>query len=121
MTYFKINGYDFSHFVNELKVKRGANYNAQTNAAGDTVVDYINHKRTVEVGFVPLDRLEMYELKLQLRNLNVSISFYDVESTATDKLTTISCIAPDVDVEYYTIQSDDKVLHQPFTVKFTEL
>ena len=47
MAYFKIGTTDYSKYVNALKVDRGANYNAQTNAAGDTVVDYINHKRTI--------------------------------------------------------------------------
>ncbi|WP_299043897.1 hypothetical protein [uncultured Campylobacter sp.] len=45
MTYFKIGDVDFSMYVNELKVKKQHNYIAQTNAAGDSVVDYINSKR----------------------------------------------------------------------------
>ena len=47
MAYFKINGVDYSMYVNALKVSRECNYNAQTNANGDTVVDYINTKRNI--------------------------------------------------------------------------
>ena len=54
MAYFKINDIDFSDYVNELKINKSANYNVQTNAAGDSVVDYINKKRTIEVGIIPL-------------------------------------------------------------------
>ena len=39
MAYFKINDIDFSDYVSELKVNKSANYNVQTNAAGDSVVD----------------------------------------------------------------------------------
>lgn len=55
MAYFKIGDVDFSLYVNSLKVSKTANYSAQTNAAGDTVVDYINSKRTIEVGIIPLN------------------------------------------------------------------
>lgn len=121
MTYFQLGDIDFSHYVNELKIKRGANYNAQTNAAGDTVVDYINHKVTLEVGFVPLDMSEMYELYSYLDNFTVSITFYDPQSVGSRHLTTIECIVPTLDIEYYTIQSEEKTLFKPFTLKFTQL
>jgi hypothetical protein len=55
MAYFKIGEIDFSPYVNSLKINKSANYNAQTNAAGNTVVDYINSKRTIEVGIIPVD------------------------------------------------------------------
>lgn len=44
--YFKIGTVDFSAYVNALKVTNSNNYTALTNANGDTVVDYINNKRT---------------------------------------------------------------------------
>ena len=44
MTYFKINNVDYSMYVNSLEITINTNYNAQTNAAGNTVVDYINQK-----------------------------------------------------------------------------
>ena len=62
MAYFKINDIDFSDYVNELKINKSANYNVQTNAAGDSVVDYINKKRTIEVGIIPLYSDDMIAL-----------------------------------------------------------
>jgi hypothetical protein len=73
MSYFKINNKDYSAFVNELKVTKDVKYNAQSNAMGDTVVDYINSKRTIEVGIIPLDEVTMVNLQNDLHNFNVSI------------------------------------------------
>ena len=60
MAYFKIGDTDFSAYVNGLKVNKNAVYNSQTNASGDTLVDYINSKRTLlptvgvkSLGFAP--------------------------------------------------------------------
>lgn len=62
MAYFKINGVDYSMYVKELKINKNVNYNAQTNAAGNTVVDFINAKRTIEVGIIPLNDSVMAQL-----------------------------------------------------------
>ena len=59
MAYFKIDDVDFSTYVNELKINKSSVYNSQTNAAGDTVVDYINAKREIEVGIIPLTSAAM--------------------------------------------------------------
>mgnify|MGYP003291495799 CR=1 FL=1 len=48
MAYLKIDNTDFSMYVSGLKVGKKSNYNAQTNAAGDTVIDFINSH------FIPL-------------------------------------------------------------------
>ena len=55
MAYFKIGDVDFSPYVNSLKVNKRAIYNSQVNAAGNSIVDYINSKRTIEVGIIPLN------------------------------------------------------------------
>lgn len=117
MTYFKINNIDFSMYVNELKVNKEANYNAQTNAAGDTVVDYINHKRTIEVGIIPLDDVVMSEMQSYLDLFNVSITYLNPLSNT---LETANCIIPSNNIEYYTIQID-KVMYKAFTLTFIEL
>lgn len=117
MSYFMIDNKDFSLYVNELKVSRNSNYNSQTNAAGDTVVDFINHKWTVEVGIIPLDDAAMQALQAALNGLEVSISFRNPQSGA---LETIHCIAPENKVEYYTIQAN-KVLFEAFRIEFIEL
>ena len=117
MAYFKINDNDLSMYVSGLKVSKAANYSAQTNAAGNTVVDYINSKRTVEVTIIPLDDTAMQNIKAAIDAFNVSISF---RNPATNELETINAIIPEDEVEYYTIQAD-KVMYKAFTLVFTEL
>lgn len=118
MEYFKIGDTDFSMYVNELKVDKDATYNAQTNAAGDTVVDFINHKRTIEVGIIPLDSAAMVALQNAIDTFNVSISFRNPQTGALE--TDVNCIIPSSGVEYYTIQNS-KVMYKAFTLQFIEL
>lgn len=118
MAYFKINNHDYSKYVNALNVGTEHNYNAETNAAGDTVVDYINKKRVIEVGIIPLDDAVMAGLKADIEQFNVSVSFLNPN---TKKLETgVNCIIPENKVEYYTIQSG-KVMYKAFTLQFEEL
>lgn len=117
MAYFKINDVDFSAMVSGLKVSKAANYTAQTNAAGNTVVDYINSKRTVEVSIIALDDTAMKNIKTAIDGFNVSITF---RNPATNELETINAIIPENEVEYYTIQTN-KVMYKAFTLTFTEL
>lgn len=118
MTYFKINNYDFSSCVNKLEIKEKANYTAQTNAAGDTVVDYINHKRQITVGIIPLTDEKMKTLQSAITNLSVSISFLNPKTNVLEE--NVACIIPDNAVSYYTIQTG-KTLCNAFTLTFTEL
>lgn len=118
MAYFKINNNDYSKYVNALKVDTNNNYNAQTNAAGDTVVDYINKKRTIEVGIIPLDAAVMANLKADIEKFNVSISYRDPDTNSL--ATGVNCIIPNNEIEYYTIQVD-KVMYKAFTLQFEEL
>lgn len=118
MAYFKIGNIDFSMYVNELKVNKEANYNALTNAAGNTVVDFINHKRTIEVGIIPLDSAAMIELQSAIDAFNVSISFRNPNTGALEE--NVNCIIPSSGVEYYTIQAD-KVMYKAFSIEFVEL
>lgn len=118
MAYFKIDDIDFSKYVNELKVNKTSVYNAQQNAAGDTVVDYINSKRTIEVGIIPLSAEAMAELQLAIDNFNVSISFRNPKTNVLEE--GVNCIIPENGIEYYTIQTN-KVMYKAFTLTFTEL
>ena len=117
MAYFKIGKTDFSNIVNELKIDKTSNYNSQTNAAGDTVVDYINTKRIIEVGIIPLDDTDMANLQTAINDFKVMISF---RNPRTNQLETIFCIIPESGVEYYTIQAN-KVMYKAFRIKFIEL
>lgn len=116
MAYFKIGKTDFSNIVNELKIDNTSNYNSQTNAAGDTVVDYINTKRIIEVGIIPLDDTDMANLQTAINDFDVMISF---RNPRTNQLETIFCIIPESGIEYYTIQAN-KVMYKAFKLKFIE-
>lgn len=118
MAYFMIDGVDFSHCVNSLKVNKKATYNAQTNAAGDSVVDFINHKREIEVGIIPLTDADMVKLQVALDAFNVSISFRNPLTNALEE--NVNVVLPSSGVEYYTIQAN-KVMFKAFTLKFSEL
>jgi hypothetical protein len=117
MAYFKLNNTDFSIWCNKLEVKKTANYNAQTNAGGNTVVDFINHKRVITVGIIPTDDYIVRALLVTLNNFNVSVSFLDPETQA---LTTVNCIIPESNVDYYTIQAG-KTKFKTFNLEFIEL
>ena len=116
MAYFKIGSTDFSNIVNELKVGSTSNYNSQTSAAGDTVVEYINTKRIIEVGIIPLDDTDMANLQTAINDFDVMISF---RNPRTNQLETIFCIIPESGIEYYTIQAN-KVMYKAFKLKFIE-
>lgn len=118
MAYFKIGDVDFSGKVNQLKINRNVNYNAQTNAAGDTVVDYINSKRTIEVGFVPMNDSDMLAIQAAIAAFAVNISFRDPKTNELSE--NVPCIIPGDSVDYYTLQIG-KVMFQAFTLTFTEL
>ena len=116
MAYFLINNKDYSAFVNELKVNTEAVYNAQTNAAGNSVVEYINDKITLEVGFIPMSDNNLIKLANDA-SFHCSITF---RNPMTNDLKTIDCILASKELEYYTIQAG-KVMYKAFTFTFTEL
>jgi hypothetical protein len=115
--YLKLNNIDFSMYVNQLSVKKAASYNAQTNAAGNTVVDYINHKRVITVGIVPLTDAAMKDLQAVLNAFSVTATYLNPDTKALDS---INCIIPEANVDYYTIQVG-KVSFKAFTFELVEL
>lgn len=117
-TYFKINDVDFSKYVSELRIKKGNNYNAQTNAAGNTVVEYINTKREIEVGIVPVDETAMLALTAEIDKFNVKLSFLNPSYNTLEE--NVDCIIPENEIEYYTIQVG-KTLFKAVKLTFTEL
>lgn len=118
MAYLTINGVDFSHLVNELRVSRAHNFNAQTNAAGDTVVDYVNVKRTITAGFVTMPEAEAKALFAELGAFSVTLGYRDPKSGVLEDDAVY--IVPEVEADYYTIQTG-RVLLNGFTAEFTEL
>lgn len=118
MAYFKINNVDYSMYVNKLIVENVHNYNAQVNAAGDTVVDYINRKRTITVGIIPVDDEAMRNLQTAIKLFNVSITFRNPETGELEE--NLNCILPDTEIEYYTIRANN-VSYNGFELTFSEL
>lgn len=118
MSYFKIGSNDYSMYVNELKVNKEATYNLQTNAAGNSVVDYINAKRVIEVGIIPVDDEAMAKLQADIDLFNVSISFRNPKTNTLEE--NVNCIIPSNTVEYYTIQAN-RVSYKALMLKFIEL
>lgn len=117
MTYFKIGTNDYSMYVNALNIGTETRYNEQTNAAGNSVVDYINKKRVIEVGIIPLNDDIMKQLKTDIAAFNVTVSYLNPDTQALEE---VNCIIPSDNVEYYTIQSD-KVMFNAMSLTFTEL
>lgn len=118
MAYLKIDGVDFSNICNALNVDTNVIYNAQTNAAGGTVVDYLGAKRTIEVGIIALDDADMQRVQQAISAFSVALSFRDPRTNALAE--DVPCIIPSNNVSYYTIQAD-KVLYNAMTLTFTEL
>jgi hypothetical protein len=118
MNYLKINGIDFSKYVNALKINKNNIYNAQTNAAGDTVVDYINSKRQIEVGIIPLDAAIMVALQTIINGFSVTLSFLNPNTGELEN--NVKCILPASEIEYYTIQANNTSF-KAFTLTFIEL
>ena len=116
--YFAINNVDYSDCVNKLDISKQANYSAQTNAAGNTVVDYINSKRTISVGIIPLDDTKVKELLQAIDGVVVSISFLNPLTGLLEE--GVNCLIPDSAVSYYTIQAN-KTLFNAFSLGFEEL
>ena len=113
-----MNGIDFSMYVNQLKINKSAVYNAQTNASGNTVVDYINSKRNFEIGIIPLDDAALRDLMAVANAFSVTLDFLNPNTGALE--TGVACIIPNTELEYYTIQSGN-VMFKAFVLKLTEL
>lgn len=113
-----IDGVDFSMYVNKLEVNKTKNYNAETNASGNTVIDLINSKYVISVGIIPVDSQAMVKLQNAIDKFNVSISFRNPQTGAL--LENINCIIPENTVNYYTIQAN-KVMFNACDLKFIEL
>ena len=102
MAYLKIDGTDFSQYVNKLLVQTKHKYTARENASGTLMVKYITDKKTVQVGIIPLDAASLKSLMTVINKFEVTVSYLNPE---TDTLETINCIIPTNSVEYYTIQA----------------
>ena len=117
MTYLKINGVDFSQYVNKLKVGVKWNYKARTNASGNTTAKPINRKFILEVGIIPLDVETNILLENEINKFQVTVEFLNPE---TKQLQSIQTIVPQHSKDYYTIQADNVRLNA-YSLAFEEL
>ena len=117
MAYFKINGVDFSQYVNKLNIQTNHIYNARTNASGNTSVKLINSKKIINVGIIPLDAAVNKDLVEVLNTFRMTVEFLDPE---TNELKEADCIIPKNAIDYYTIQAD-KVQVKAYTLTFEQL
>lgn len=118
MTYFKINDTDYSLYCNQLKISVKTIFKQATNAAGDTVVKFVNRKRTFTVGIIPLNERVMEAFQNDIQQFNVLVSYRDPKTN--ELVENVKCIIPNDDCEFYTIQAD-KVLYKAMTVVLQEL
>lgn len=118
MAYFKIGDRDYSPYVKGLKINKSANYSAQTNANGDMVVDFINHKRVITAEFIYINDEVMSQLQADIDEFAVSLSFRNPRTNALES--GVVCIIPQAEIDYYTIQAG-KTLYKEFELEFTEM
>lgn len=116
--YFAINGNDYSKYVNKLTVGREHFYKSMKTAAGNTLVKYINTKRVLEVGIIPLDGATMANLLNDVNEFQVMISYRDPLTNAV--VENVKCIIPNNLVEYHTIQVG-KVMYKAFSIQIHEV
>lgn len=116
--FFKINDKDYSMYVSKLMVGKEHFYKAMTTAAGNTIVKYVNSKRVIEVGIIPLDDTAMANILADIDQFQVSISYRDPETNTL--IENLKCIIPNHIVEYYTIQ-DSNVRYKAFSIQIKEL
>lgn len=117
MAYFKINGIDFSQYVNKLNIQTNHIYNARTNASGNTSVKLINSKKVITVGIIPLNADVNKDLVEVLNTFRMTVDFLD---PATGELGRADCILPKNSIDYYTIQAD-KVQTKAYIITFEQL
>ena len=105
MAYFKINGHDYSTYVNKLSVQTVHKYISQESASGTLLVRYLTAKKKISVGIIPLDSTTLKSLMADINAFDVSVQYLEPE---TDALKSISCIIPTNSIDYYTIQAENK-------------
>lgn len=118
MAYFKINGNDYSQYVNSLKIDTKHVYAGGTLSNGTDWAVLKATKHTFNVGIIPLDAAVMATLQADIKSFNVLVSYRDpITNTLKED---IPCIIPVNSVDYYTIRAD-KVLYNAFTLVINEL
>lgn len=117
MVIFKINGVNFSDLISGLKVgyETLVSDSSGRNAAGDTVVDVINHKRKIYVTTRYMFTDEMKDFLTEIRKFTVSVQYLDPE---TGTLLTAKTYTGTPEPEYYNAKLG---IYKPMSINFIEL
>ena len=116
--FFKINGNDYSMYVNKLVVGTEHHYEMKTSALGSDRVTHKYKRKTLEVGIIPLDDATMMRFLADVDKFQVSISYRDpLTNTLVENM---SCIIPNNLIEYYTIQAGN-VKYKAFSLQIQEI
>lgn len=119
MSYFlKINGNDYSMYVNKLQVGTEHFYQQKSSAGGADRITYKYKRRIIEVGIIPLDDAAMANLLADIDGFRVSVSFRDPLTNAL--VENMDAIIPNNIVEYYTIQVG-KVMYKALSLSLHEV
>lgn len=119
MSYFKINGNDYSMYVNKLSVARQHNATSRESATGMLLVKRKSTVRLLEVGIIPLDSAVMVRFMLDINKPNVKVSFLDpLTNTMVENM---PCIIPTNLVEYYTVNAANGTKFKAFTISIQEV
>lgn len=119
MAYFKINGNDYSMFVNRLTVARQHNATTRESATGLLLVKRKGTTRILEVGIIPLDAATMVRFMVDINQPNVKVSFLD--PLTNELVENMNCLIPTNLVEYYTIQGANNTKFKAFTLSIQEI
>lgn len=119
MEYFSINDRDFSRFVASMKVDMETllSDNSGRNAAGDNVVDIVNHKDKIECSFIPMTASEMADFMTTIEDYVIDIGFLDPR---TDSIKHIIAYHGTPTPEFYRI-IDGKILYKAMNLNFIEM
>ena len=117
--YFTINGKDFSNMVSGLKVgyETLVADGSGRNAAGDTVIDVINHKYKLYVELRHTMGAEMQAFLAAIQDYVVTVGFLNPK---TNSLESITAYTGTPEPEYYTIQPNH-IIYKPMSLNFIVL
>lgn len=118
MAFLKINGNDYSKYINTFSISTEHVYRGGTLSNGKDWAVYKRTKHTFTVGIIPLESSVMAQLQADISGFNCTVSYRDPK---TEKLVeNAECIIPINDVEYYTIRAD-KVSYKAVLLVIKEL
>ena len=118
MSYFKIDGHDYSMYVNKLTVGTEHHYEMKTSAMGADRVTHKYKRKVLQVGIIPLDDATMTRLLTDVDKFQVNISYREPQTnTLVENMT---CIIPSNLIEYYTIQVGN-VKYKAFSLQIQEI